>query len=321
MHRRYFIQSGLGTALLSGASRVGAQNSTLRLMVPSPAGSVPDVTVRELAQRLARKIGQSFVVENKPGAGGILMAHELKRAVPDGRTIGATFFSYLSVSPSLYRTARFDPIEDFSHLGIYTHGYFLIAAAPESPVRSIADLLQMARQAPGEVNFGSAGMATPAHLLMSQFSHIAGITLNHVPFKSSTGVVQAGVNSEVPVISDGTQYLLPQAAAGKLRILAAMAPTRLPSLPQVPTLHELGIRGIDQPVWHGLIAPKGVPELVLARLSESLAEVCAEPDFKRWNENAGRQVEHVGPAAMRAQVQREVALWAREIARANIQVG
>jgi tripartite-type tricarboxylate transporter receptor subunit TctC len=291
----------------------------IRLLCASATGTVPDVAARDVAIRLGRLLEQPIVVENKPGAGGAVMARELRRAAPDGQTLGATIFSFMSVSPSLYKPRPFDPLSDFSHVGIYTHGYFVLAASPDSPVRSVADMVDAARRDPLGINVGTAGVATPGHLLVSLLAHRAGFTINHVPFKGSAGVVQAGVNREVPVISDGTQFVLPQLAAGRLRALAVLAPARLPDLPTVPTLAEVGLPSIEQPVWHGIVAPPGLPPDVLKRIDVAVAAVCDDPDYRHWTATAGRLVQHRGPAAMREQVAGEVALWEREVRRANIE--
>lgn len=317
MKRRELVLAAAAAAL--GPARARAQDlRPIRLLVPTVPGAVPDIANRELARRLQAELGQTVVVENKPGGGGSVMVSELKRAAPDGHTLAAGFLSTLSVTPSLFKPQPFHPVDDLSHLGIWCHGYFVLAVPAGSPWKAIADVLAAARAAPGQVQFGTAGMATPGHLFVTQWAHAAGVQLSHVPFKGSADVVFSGVRGDVPLVTDGTQLVLPQVAAGKLRPLAVFAPRRLAVLPEVPTLAEAGFAGIDHPVWHGLFAPAGLPAAASTRLQSALQTVAQQSDFQRWNEEAGRWVAWRSGEQMRAQVAREFAFWAREIQRAGI---
>ncbi len=315
--QRRTLLIGMAAALAQPATR--AQDARpVRLLVPTVPGAVPDVINRELGRRLQAELGQTVVVENKPGGGGALMAAELKRAAPDGLTLGATYLSILSVSPSLFKPQPFDPLADFSHIGIWCHGYFVLAVPAASPWKTLADVLAAARAEPGRVQFGTAGMATPGNLFVTQLAHAAQVQLSHIPFKGSVDVVMAGVKGVVPLVTDGTQLVLPQIAAGHLRALAVMAPRRLTTMPEVPTLAESGWAGIDHPVWHGLVAPAGLPAAASARLQAAVSRVTQDAEFARWNEAAGLWVEWRDGERMRAQVSREFAFWAREIQRAGI---
>lgn len=316
MLRRHWIQAAAALPWLLPAR--GQEARPIRLLVPVVAGAVPDVLNRELGRRLQAELGQPVVVENRPGGGGALMAAELRRAAPDGHTLGAAYLSILSVSPSLFKPRPYHPVTDFSHLGIWCHGYFVLAVPAASPWKSMAELLAAARASTEALHFGTAGVATPGHLFVTQLAHAAQLRLNHIPFKGSVDVVMAGVKADVPIITDGTQLVLPQVAAGKLRVLAVMAPRRLATLPEVPTLAELGLAGIDHPVWHGLVAPPGLPPAVSTRLQAALAKVVNQPDFVRWNEEGGRLVEWRDGERMRSQVEREFGFWAQEIQRAGI---
>jgi tripartite-type tricarboxylate transporter receptor subunit TctC len=316
MHRRNLLQAA---TLLSLSGFAQAQDARpIRLLVPTVPGAVPDLANRELARRLQIELGQTIVVENKPGAGGALLAHELRRAAPDGHTLGGMFMSFMSVSPSLYKPQPFHPVQDFSHIGTWCHGYFVLAVPAASPWRRVQDLLAAARAEPGRVQFGTAGNGTPGHLFVSQLAHVAQVQWSHIPFKGSADVVLSGVRGDVSFITDGTQLVLPHVVAGRLRALAVMAPRRLPALPDVPTLGEAGLAGIEHPVWHGLIAPVGLPAAVSLRLQTAVATVSQQPDFIKWNEDAGRFVEWRDGERMRQQVAREFDFWATEIRRAGI---
>jgi tripartite-type tricarboxylate transporter receptor subunit TctC len=327
MDRRHVLRAAGASALCAGTSALWPATSTaqdarpIRLLVPTVPGAVPDIANRELGRRLQAELGQTVVVENKPGGTGTVMVSELRRAAADGHTLAAAFLSTLSVTPNLMKPQPYHPVQDFSHLGIWCHGYFALAVPAASPWRSVADVLAAARSGPAPVNFGTAGVATPGHLFVTQWAHAAGVQLNHIPFKGSADVVLSGVRADVPLITDGTQLVLPQVAAGKLRAIAVFAPRRLAALPDTPTLAELGFAGIDHPVWHGLFAPAGLPAAVSARLQTALAKVTQQSDFVRWNEEAGRFVEWRDGEQMRSQVSREFAFWAREIQRAGITTG
>jgi tripartite-type tricarboxylate transporter receptor subunit TctC len=318
MHRRTLLQAA-AVASLPWSVRAQEQRP-IRLLVPAVPGAVPDIANRELARRLQAELGQTVVVENKPGGGGALMANELRRAAPDGHTLGGMFMSFMSVSPSLYKPPPFHPVNDFSHLGTWCHGYFVLAVPAASPWRRLDDLLAAARAEPGRVQYGTAGTATPGHLFVSQLAHAAQIQLSHIPFKGSPDVVLSGVRGDVPFFTDGTQLVLPHITDGRLRALAVMAPRRLPALPDVPTLAEAGIAGIDHPVWHGLIAPAGMQAQTSSRLQAALARVVQQGDFIKWNEDAGRLVEWRDGERMRRQVASEFEFWAKEIQRAGISI-
>ncbi|MEN9630555.1 MAG: hypothetical protein RJA10_3783 [Pseudomonadota bacterium] len=320
MKRRQLVQATAAAAAVAlWPARARAQDlRPIRLLVPTVPGAVPDIANRELARRLQAELGQTVVVENKPGGTGIVMAGELKRAAPDGHTLAAGFLSTLSVTPSLFKPQPYHPVDDFSHLGIWCHGYFVLAVPASSPWTTVADVLAAARASQVPVHFGTAGNATPGHLFVTQWSHAAGVQLSHVPFKGSADVVLSGVRGDVPMITDGTQLVLPQVAAGKLRALAVFAPRRLAALPATPTLAEAGFAGIDHPVWHGLFGPAGLPAAVSSRLQAAVLKVTQQLDFQAWNEEAGRTVEWRSGEQMRGQVSREFAFWAREIQRAGI---
>jgi len=317
MRRRQLMQVAGAVALWPSLSRAQDQRP-LRLLVPTTPGSVPDIANRELGRRLQAELGQTVVVENRPGGAGAVMVTELKRAAPDGHTLAAGLLSTLSVTPSLFKPQPYHPIDDFSHVGIWCHGYFVLAVPASSPWRTVADVLAAARTSQGPLHFGTAGNATPGHLFVTQWSHAAGVKLSHVPFKGSADVVLSGVRGDVPMITDGTQLVLPQVAAGKLRALAVFAPQRLAVLPDTPTMAEAGFAGIDHPVWHGLFAPAGLPTSVSSRLQAALVKVTQQVDFQKWNDDAGRFVEWRSGEQMRSQVAREFAFWAREIQRAGI---
>lgn len=319
MKRRQLVQAAAAAA--SWPTWARAQDPRpIRLLVPTGPGSVPDIANRELARRLQAELGQTVVVENKPGGTGIVMVAELKRAAPDGHTLAAGFLSTLSVTPSLFKPQPYHPIDDISHLGIWCHGHFVLAVPASSPWTTVADVLAAARASQAPLHFGTAGNATPGHLFVTQWSHAAGVRLSHVPFKGSADVVLSGVRGDVPMITDGTQLVLPQVAAGKLRALAVFAPRRLSALPATPTMAETGFAGIDHPVWHGLFGPAGLPQAASARLQAAVVKVTQQPDFIRWNEEAGRFVEWRSGEQMRSQVAREFEFWAREIHRAGITV-
>lgn len=319
MQRRTLFQAAVAAASAALPVALKAQDQRpIRLLVPTGPGAVPDIANRELARRLQTELGQTVVVENKPGGGGALMANELRRAAPDGHTVGGMFMSFMSVSPSLYKPQPFHPVNDFSHIGTWCQSYFVLAVPAASPWRKLDDLLTAARAAPGKVQYGTAGVATPGHLFVSQLAHAAGVQLAHIPFKGGPDAVLSGVRGDVPFITDGTQLVLPHIVAGRLRALAVMAPRRLPALADVPTVADAGVAGIDHPVWHGLIAPIGLQVEVSTRLQAAVARVAQQSDFIQWNEEAGRLVEWRDGGRMRQQVAREFDFWAKEIQRAGI---
>jgi tripartite-type tricarboxylate transporter receptor subunit TctC len=299
----------------AGAAALAA--APMRWLVGAPAGSVPDVMNRELARRMAQVLGQTIVVENRPGGAGVVVMRELMRSAPDGLTVAATFSSQLCVTPSIITPAPYEPVADFTHLGLWSHGYTVLAATTESGLRSVADVLAAGRREPGRMQIGTPGAGTPPHLALALLSVQASVEFGHVHFRAPD-LMSAALRNDVPLIADGVQLMRPHIAAGKLRPLAVLAPKRLAALPEVPTMTESGVPGVEASTWHGVVGPRGMPHAWVARFNEALRDVGGMQSFQAWNEEAGRQVDVSTPQQMHDAVQEDYRLWKTVVQRAKI---
>lgn len=316
-HLRRSILMSAGVALAPCA--VFAQTfptRPIKIVAGVGAGSSPDGVLRQLVQQLSAGMGQPVVVENKPGANGILALEAVKSSAPDGHTIAMVAFSQMSVNPSLIANLPHDPVSDFAHIGIFWRGPQLLAAGPALSVGKLTDMLSAAKGRPGQLRYGSPGNGSPGHIFMEQLKLAAGVDLQHIPYKGSAAVV-AGVSGEIDMLMEGVAPQLAQVRAGKLKPLAVSGPQRLGVLPSVPTFDELGIRGIGT-VWLGFVAPRGTPPEIVTRLNLELKRAVESPEFRSASEGYGRLVTPGTPEEMAATIRDEIPRWRDVVVRARI---
>lgn len=288
----------------------------IKILAGVAAGSSPDGVLRQVAQTLSAAMGQPVIVENRPGANGILAIEALRSSAPDGHTIAMVAFSQMSVNPSLIAALPHDPVLDFAHIGIFWRGPQLLAARAGLPATSLNELLAAAKARPGHLRYGSAGNGSPGHLFMEQMKLAAGVALEHIPYKGPAAVI-AGVSGEVDLLMEGVSPQLPHIRAGKLKPLAVSGSQRLGVLPDVPTFEELGITGIGT-VWLGFVAPRGTSAAIVARLNQELRRAVESPEFRSASEGFGRLVTPGTPEAMAATIRDEIPRWREVVQRAQI---
>ena len=307
------------------AAPASAQEATwpgarpIRLLVGQPAGYSPDIVSRQLAEALAQELKQQIVVENRPGAGSALMMRALHNAAPDGYTLGSVFWNQMTVSPVLIKQVDYDPAEDFTHVGLWMQGAQILVAHPASGVGSVAELQARARTAPRPPLYGSMGVASPSHVYMALLLERAGLRMDHVPFAGQKAVL-AVVSGDVPVAMVGVGDALPMIRSGQVRALAVTGTQRVPALPEVPTLTQAGVAGVEFAVWAGVLAPKGTPVEVVERLNQAIAKVVQRPEFKSRLEETGRQIQVSTPAQMQQRVRDEMPVWRALIQRLGLSV-
>jgi tripartite-type tricarboxylate transporter receptor subunit TctC len=322
MNRRY--RSVLMSAALTAAAAMLASTSQaqsfparpIKVLAGVTAGSSPDGVLRGVAQTISAAVGQPVIVENRPGANGILALEALKGSVPDGYTIAMVAFSQMSVNPSLIASMPHDPVQDFAHIGIFWRGPQLLSANAAAPVSSLGEFLATAKARAGQLRYGSGGNGSPGHLFMEQVKLAVGIEVQHIPYKG-TAVVVAGLNGEVDLLMDGVSPQLPHIRSGKLKPLAVSGSQRLGALPDVPTFEELGIPGIGT-VWLGFVAPRGTPATIVTRLNQELRRAVDSPTFRSASEGFGRLVTPGSPEAMTATIREEIPRWREVVQRARI---
>ena len=285
----------------------------VKIVVPFPPGGPTDVVGRFVASRLGEALGQPFVVENRAGAGGTIGSETVAQAAADGYTLLYGSTSTLAMAPSLYRKLGYDPRKSFAPISLVSSGPMLIAVNAGVPATTLAQLIAMAKDKPGSLNYGSAGNATPPHLAAEMFKSLAGVNLVHVPYKGGGPALQAVTAGEVQVLFEGLVTLLPQIRAGRLRALAITGPARDPALPDVPTVAEAGLPAFQVTFWSGLVAPSGTPPEVVAGLNTALRQALAGNEARTTLTRLGLEPAGNTPAEFARFIDAEIARWERVI--------
>ena len=284
------------------------------MIVPQAPGGTNDIVGRLVSQKLAEMLGASVVVENRPSAGGNIGTQAVAKAPRDGYTLLMTISSSQAINPALYRNPGFDPVADFRPVGLIGSVPNVLLAHPSFPAHSVPQLLAMARGRPDEFRYASAGNGTLNHLLGEMLNSMAGIRLQHVPYKGVAPALNDVLGGQVPLLFGSLPSTLAHIQAGRLRALAVSGATRSPVLPDVPTIGE-SVPGYNGTLWVGLFAPVGVPADVLARLQDAMARALAASDLRDRLQASGVELaapaeRPVSPAQFAALLREDIAKWA-----------
>jgi tripartite-type tricarboxylate transporter receptor subunit TctC len=290
----------------------------IRLIVPFPAGASTDIISRVIGQKLSQELGQQIVIENRAGASGNIGADALAKAPPDGYTIGIATASTHAVAPSLNANLPYDPIKDFAPVGILGSQPYVLVLHPALPAHDVAELIALARAKPGTLNYGSAGVASLAHLATALFANMAGIQITHVPYKSSAQSVTDMITGRLDMQFATIAPTLPNIQAGQLRAIATSGKTRVAVLPEIPTVAESGIPGYDADLWASLVAPSATPTAILARLNRAVNEILNSPDGTRALVAQGMTPEPGPPEALTQRIRDDIGKWREVAAKAGI---
>ncbi len=277
------IRSILAAVLFAAAGTAFAQaypNRPVKIIVAFSTGSATDILARVMAENFTKSMGQPFVVENKPGAGGIPGTEFAKNAAPDGYTLTMCPSGPFGINPAIYSKLPYDPIKDFEPIGNIGLTPQTITVGAQQPYRTLKELVAAAKAKPGEIAYGSLGVGSTSHLTMEAFQAAAGIKLNHIPFKGSGDLHPQVIGGNVPSMADTVPGVLNQAKAGKLRPLAVAIPNRSPYLPDVPTVAEQGYPGFESMGWIGLAAPAKTPPAILDKLNAEIRKMLQDPAVK-----------------------------------------
>lgn len=293
--------------------------SPVKIIVPFGAGSTPDSVARLIADYLHRKLGQPFVVENRPGASGNLGTDAIAKAPPDGATIGVSIGGPLAINPLLFSTMPYDPQRDLTFITLLATQPSALAVNTKLGTGSVADLIALLRRAPGKYNFGSIGTGSLSHLAMEAIAMASGTKIVHVPYASSPQAVTALIRDDVQMGCLPAISVTPQLASGAVRILAVSTAARSSLLPDIPTLKESGV-DVEADAWMGLIAPAKTPEAIVERIGSEVAEAITSADVRA--KLAAQLMEPIptSPAEFRARVEGEIERWSPVIRAANIRV-
>ena len=269
---------------------VFAQNypdKPVRVIVPVPAGGTPDVVARMVSPGLSALLGQQLVIDNRGGAGGLIGAEMAAKAVADGYTLFFSSPGALTILPHLQKQANYDTLRDFAPIAQVASGPFLLITHPSVPVKSVKELLALAKADPGRLNYASAGNGAANHLAMELFKSMAGVNLTHVPYKGAPQAVTDLIGGSVNLMFNSIPPALQHIKAGRLRMLGVSSAKRSPQLPDVPTISEAGVAGYESITWFGLLAPAKTPPAIIARLHTELVKVVRAPEMRAQLEIQG----------------------------------
>lgn len=272
------LTSLIALAALAGPAAAQPYPSRpITLLVGFAPGGGVDVVARQLAEQLSTQLGQRVIVENRAGAGGNLAAEAVAHAAPDGYTLLAANLGILSINPYLYKRTGFDPSKDFVHLGRTVVTPLMMAVPKSSPAQSVGDLIAIAKERPGQLNFGSGGVGNVNHLAVELFMTRAGIKMQHVPFRGSAPALNELIAGRIDLVIDGVNLVSPFSQSGDARALAITSAERMTSMPDVPTAAEAGIKDFVVLGWQGISAPKGTPQDIVGRLEAEIGKALSAP--------------------------------------------
>jgi tripartite-type tricarboxylate transporter receptor subunit TctC len=289
----------------------------IRLIVPFTPGTGMDILARTIGEPLGARLGQSIVVENKPGASGNLGSDLVAKSAPDGYTLMVTANTF-TMTPALYKPLPYDPIHDFAPVGRVAVGNLALVVNPALGVNTVADLIALARRQPGQLNYASPGNGTPQHLAMESFKQITGVDIAHVPYKGSAGAVTDVVGGHVPMMVMPVHTALPFAAAGKLRVLAVSGDKRSAQAPNYPTFREAGVENLDVDLWYLVLAPARTPRDIVLRLQQEIGAVLALPDILDALIKQGLTPAPGTPDELAALIKADLARWQKVVTEARI---
>jgi tripartite-type tricarboxylate transporter receptor subunit TctC len=308
----------MGAAMAAQASDTSWPQRPIRLIVPFPAGASTDVIARVLGQKLGQDLGQQIVIENRAGASGNIGADAVAKAPPDGYTIGIATASTHAVAASVSANLPYDPIKDFAPVGMLGSQPYVLVVHPALPARNVAELIALARAKPGTLNYGSAGVASVAHLATALFANMAGIDIVHVPYKSSaqsaTDIITGRLDMQFATIAPS----LANIRAGQLCALAVSGKTRVAVLADIPTVAEAGVPGYDADLWASLVAPSATPAAILARLNRAVNEILNSPAGTQALVAQGMMPEPGPPEALTQRIRGDIEKWRDVAAKAGI---
>ena len=306
-------RSLLGAALagLCGAAWPQPLEQPLRLLVGAAPGSAMDIIARQIGETFMAQTGQTLIVDNRPTAGGIVALDLVHRAPADGRTLGLVYAMQMTAAPALFPKLPYDPVHDFTHIGILFVGQQVLVVNPALPVHSLPELIALAKARPEGLRYSTSSVGSPQHLSLELLRANTGMKLQHVPYNGGPAEVQAVLAGEVDLTLEGAALVLPYIRSGRLRGVAVGGSRRFEALPELPSFDELGVHGIGE-IWIGLVAPPGLPTAtrVAIQAEMSRAVLALRPDY----EAIGRIVEPASGEAMVERIRREAPVW-RELVR------
>ena len=299
----------IGVALcVAPAIAQGYPEKPVQVIVPYLAGGPADTAARVVAQGLTERLGQPFVVMNKPGAGGNIGHEAIAQAAPDGYTLGVGG-STTGANVGLYPTLPYDPLKSFAPISIHYRDANILVVKGDSPINSVADLIALAKAKPGEVTFSSSGNGTSTHLSGELFNKMAGVKMTHVPYKGVPPAIADVMGGQVTLMFASSTIVGPQIKAGKLKGLGVTSLKRLPAFPELPTISEAGLPGFEATTWTGLMAPAKTPPAIIAKVHKEVVATLNKPEVRAQLEGQGFEVVASTPEEMQALIREDIEKW------------
>jgi len=311
----------LGALCLTGLAQAQAvyPNRPISLVVPFPPGGSTDIVARAIAPKLGERLGGTVVIDNRPGAGTAIGAGYVAKATADGYTLLMGAGSTLTLNPAVRKNLPYDPVRSFDPVGMVSRTGLVLIANPQVPVNTVADLAAAAKGAPGKWAYASFGAGTSSHFAAEMAFHAMGIQLTHVPYKGSAPAMTDLIGGQVPFAMDTVTAAMPQLKAGKIKVIAVASPKRMALMPQVPTFAEAGYPDVKLESWIMLMAPKGTPATVQAKLQKALAATLADAGVRKHLTDNGLEPSWSTAAEASALIDAELPLMRATAVRANIQ--
>lgn len=296
----------------------GYPNKPIRIIAPFPPGGSADLTARIVADHFTKSMGQPVVVENVPGAGGLIAAERVAKAPPDGYTLIVGSTGIMSVNASLFAKLSYDPVKDFTPISVVIRVPSYLVVNPRVPVNSVKELIEYARMNPGKLTYASAGNGTSQHTNPELFKSMANISILPIPYRGSAPCMAALLAGEVDMMIELGPTSIPQIKAGRIKVLGASTANRTRAMPEVPTIAEAGLPGFDAFTWFAIAGPGGLPRDIVTRLHTEIVNAVAPPDVRARLEAVGAEVIANSPEEFSEFQAKEIAKWAKVIKESGI---
>lgn len=322
-HRSRVTSHALAAALLLAPALAVAQPypaKPIRIVVPFPPGGIADLFARIIGQKFSETWGQPGVVENRPGAGGNIGAELVAKSAPDGYTLVTGSIGTHAVNVSLFRKLPYDPIRDFAPVSLIMEAEGLLVVHPSVPVKTVKELIALAKARPGQIAYASAGYGTAAHLAGELFKSMARVDMVHVPYKGNVPAITDLIAGQTSLLFATMPTVLPQVQAGRLKALAVTSSARAPAAPELPTIAEAALPGYSVTNWIGVFAPAGTPRDIVVKLNGEIVRIMQAPDIQKRLANEGAKFSPWTPDQFAAFVKAELAKWAKVVKEAGIRV-
>ena len=308
---RILLSALIGCCALAGAAEAQSNypSRPVRIVVPSPPAGGTDIIARVLAQHFSTSLGQQFFVENRPGAGNMIGIESVARAAPDGYTL-LFVPSTLALNSVMYKKVSYDPVRDFAPITLAAVAPNVLVVNPKVPAHTIAELIALAKQKPGQLTYGTPGIGTSPHMSMELFKSLAGIDLQHVPYRGTAPAMTDVISGQIAAMFSNALTAKPQIEAGAIRALGVSTRKRSEAMPNLPPIAEAGVPNYEATQWYGLVAPAGTPADIVARLNAEVTQALRTQDMQ--DKLAGDGAEPVGttPAEFAAHIKSELEKWA-----------